>query len=160
MKKHSEIDMVVWWGMLPHVQEHAREQLDTSLTPCKAAGACASLLGGSSRVAIQPSAVLSTYSECVGHACFPYSASCTRVGAVQGASPRALFFFSPSPLWVTARARHSTLASVLRPMQARHRGAPHGQVQSPIHPRLIRHVSAAGRGQWSGQETCLGARPV
>ena len=93
MKKHSEIDMVVWWGMLPHVQEHAREQLDTSLTPCKAAGACASLLGGSSRVAIQPSAVLSTYSECVGHACFPYSASCTRVGAVQGASPRALFFF-------------------------------------------------------------------
>ena len=92
MKKHSEIDMVVWWGMLPHVQEHAREQLDTSLTPCKAAGACASLLGGSSRVAIQPSAVLSTYSECVGHACFPYSASCTRVGAVQGASPRALFF--------------------------------------------------------------------
>ena len=85
----------------------------------------------------------------------------SRVGAVQGASPRALFFFfPPSPLRVTARARHSTLASVLRPMQARHRGAPHGQVQSPIHPRLIRHVSAAGRGQWSGQETCLGARPV
>ena len=81
-------------------------------------------------------------------------------GGVQVASPQALFFFPPSPLRVTARARHSTLASVLRPMQARHRGAPHGQVQSPIHPRLIRHVSAAGRGQWSGQETCLGARPV
>ena len=109
MKKHSEIDMVVWWGMLPHVQEHAREQLDTSLTPCKAAGACASLLGGSSRVAIQPSAVLSTYSECVGHACFPYSASCTRVGAVQGASPRALFFFAGTKC--TAPPGHATRAS-------------------------------------------------
>ena len=86
---------------MPHVQEHARKQLDTSLTPCKAAGACASLLGGSSRVAIQPSAVLSTYSECVGHACFPYSASCARVGAVQGGAviyrwraPEHFFFFA------------------------------------------------------------------
>ena len=55
------------------------------------------------------SSVLSTYSECVGHACFPYSASCTRVGAVQGASPRALFFFAGTKC--TAPPGHATRAS-------------------------------------------------
>ena len=106
--------------------------------------------------------VLSTYSGMRGPCVFSLlSVVRSSRGGTGGEPPSTFFFFfPPSPLRVTARARHSTLASVLRPMQARHRGAPHGQVQSPIHPRLIRHVSAAGRGQWSGQETCLGARPV